>query len=65
MKTPTEWKTIFEGLTFSEGGDTFERFIEAVQRDAIDWACMKVFGMCSSDNVAQRTVNAIRKGMKS
>ena len=31
MKTTAELKTIFEGLTFSEGDDTLLRFIEMMQ----------------------------------
>lgn len=32
-----------------------------VRRDALEEACGVVFGQCESDNVAQRTVDAIRK----
>ena len=45
MKTPTEWKTIYDGLTFSEGGDTFEWFIRSIQADART-LCVPPDGWC-------------------
>ena len=35
--------------------------METAWNAALEKACAVVFGYCDSDNVAQRTVNAIRK----
>jgi hypothetical protein len=39
---------------------TLERFTELVRADEREACCAIVYGLCESDNVAQRTVDAIQ-----
>ena len=54
----------FGGLIKKEERDNFIAFADLVAAKATqqeqDRCCEIVFGQCESDNVAQRTVNAIR-----
>ena len=45
-----------------QGGvlENFERFAALVAAHEREACCKIVYGLCESDNVAQRTVNAIR-----
>ena len=36
-------------------------FAQVVRNEALEEACQVVYGQCDNDNVAQRTVNAIRR----
>lgn len=37
------------------------KFAQAIRNEALDEACAVVYGQCDNDNVAQRTVEAIRR----
>jgi hypothetical protein len=51
---------IKDGGTYLRGIDDLERFAELVAAAEREACCAIVYGQCGSDNVAQRTVDAIQ-----